>query len=104
MRNIRLYGQFLRMAVFGKVQYKADFLVGIVSVLILNAVNLFLIAHAFCCRIRIESTRKCWSESTIRTRFKRQFAKNSTTPQKARRPVRLDWCYLVGSEDELLIL
>lgn len=43
MRNIRLYGQFLRMAVLGKVQYKADFLVGIVSVLILNAVNLSLI-------------------------------------------------------------
>ncbi len=43
MRNIRLYGQFIRVAVLGKVQYKADFLVGIVSVLILNAVNLSLI-------------------------------------------------------------
>lgn len=43
MRNIRLYGQFLRVAVLGKVQYKADFLVGIISVLILNAVNLSLI-------------------------------------------------------------
>lgn len=43
MRNIRLYGQFLRVAVLGKVQYKADFFVGIVSVLVLNAVNLSLI-------------------------------------------------------------
>ncbi len=43
MRNIRLYGQFLRVAVLGKAQYKADFFVGIISVLILNAVNLSLI-------------------------------------------------------------
>ncbi len=43
MRNIRLYGQFLRVAVLGKVQYKADFFVGLVSVFILNAVNLSLI-------------------------------------------------------------
>lgn len=43
MRNIRLYGQFLRVAILGKTQYKADFFVGIISVLILNAVNLSLI-------------------------------------------------------------
>jgi ABC-type uncharacterized transport system, permease component len=43
MRNLRLYGQFLRAAILGKVQYKADFFVGIVSILILNAVNLSLI-------------------------------------------------------------
>ncbi len=43
MKNIRLYGQFLRLAVLGKVQYKADFLVGIVSILLLNTVNLSLI-------------------------------------------------------------
>lgn len=40
---IRLYGQFLRVAVLGKLQYKTDFLVGVVSILILNAVNLSLI-------------------------------------------------------------
>ena len=43
MRNIWLYGQFLRVAVLGKAQYKADFFVGIASVLVLNAVNLSLI-------------------------------------------------------------
>ena len=43
MRNIRLYGHFLRVAILGKAQYKADFFVGIISVLILNAVNLSLI-------------------------------------------------------------
>lgn len=43
MGNIRLYGQFLRVAILGKVQYKADFFVGVISVLILNAVNLSLI-------------------------------------------------------------
>lgn len=43
MRCIRLYGQFLRVAVLGKVQYKADFFVGIISVLVLNAVNLSLL-------------------------------------------------------------
>ncbi len=43
MENIRLYGGFLRVAILGKMQYKADFLVGVVSVLILNAVNLSLI-------------------------------------------------------------
>lgn len=29
MGNIRLYGQFLRVAILGKVQYKADFLWGL---------------------------------------------------------------------------
>lgn len=43
MRNIRLYGQLLRAAVLSKVQYKADFFVGMASVFILNAVNLSLI-------------------------------------------------------------
>ena len=43
MKNIHLYGQFLRLAILGKVQYKADFLVGIVSILLLNTVNLSLI-------------------------------------------------------------
>ena len=33
MRNIRLYGHFLRVAILGKAQYKADFFVGIISVL-----------------------------------------------------------------------
>lgn len=28
MRNIRLYGHFLRVAILGKAQYKADFFVG----------------------------------------------------------------------------
>lgn len=43
MRNIKLYGQFLRVAILGKVQYKADFFVGVLSVFVLNAVNLSLI-------------------------------------------------------------
>ncbi len=43
MGNLRLYGQFLRVAVLGKMQYKTDFLVGVISILVLNAVNLSLI-------------------------------------------------------------
>lgn len=43
MNTIRLYMKFLRVAVLGKIQYKADFLVGLVSVLVLNVVNLSLI-------------------------------------------------------------
>lgn len=43
MKGMRLYTKFLRVAVLGKVQYKADFLVGLVSVLVLNVVNLSLI-------------------------------------------------------------
>lgn len=43
VRNIKLYIKFLHVAVLGKLQYKADFLVGMLSVLILNAVNISLI-------------------------------------------------------------
>jgi ABC-2 type transport system permease protein len=43
IQNIRLYGQFLRIAILGKIQYKADFLVGMISILVLNAVNISLI-------------------------------------------------------------
>lgn len=42
-RNMHLYREFLRVAVLGKLQYKSDFLVGIISVFILNAVNISLI-------------------------------------------------------------
>lgn len=43
MENIRLYFKLIRISMLGKMQYRADFLSGIVSVLVLNAVNLALI-------------------------------------------------------------
>ncbi len=43
MENIRLYFKLIRICMQGKMQYRADFLSGIVSVLVLNAVNLALI-------------------------------------------------------------
>ena len=39
VHNIRLYALMLRLAVLGKVQYKVDFLVGVISTIVLNVVN-----------------------------------------------------------------
>ncbi len=43
MRNIKLYLSLVRVAILGKIQYKADFLIGVISIFILNSVNLSLI-------------------------------------------------------------
>ena len=43
MENIRLYLKLIKISMHGRMQYRADFISGIVSVLVLNAVNLGLI-------------------------------------------------------------
>lgn len=39
-RNIRLYLLMIKVAVLSKMQYKADFIVGVISIIVLNTVNL----------------------------------------------------------------
>lgn len=43
MENLKLYLKFIRISMHGKMQYRADFITGILNVLILNAVNISLI-------------------------------------------------------------
>lgn len=43
METLRVYWQFQRLAMRGRMQYKTDFLIGIFSVIFLNAVNLTLL-------------------------------------------------------------
>lgn len=43
MNKIHIYKQYLRVAILSKIQYKVDFAVGVISILVLNTVNLALI-------------------------------------------------------------
>ena len=43
MRNLTLYMKFIRVAFLAKLQYKSDFFVGLVSIFVLNGVNLSLL-------------------------------------------------------------
>jgi ABC-2 type transport system permease protein len=44
MESLRLYGKFLAIAIRSRMQYRSDFLTGMVGVIILTSVNLSLIA------------------------------------------------------------
>jgi len=43
MEKLKLYFDFLKIAISGKIQYKVDFIVGVLSIIVLNAVNISLI-------------------------------------------------------------
>ena len=43
LENLRLYSAFIRIAVRSRMQYRSDFIFGIISIFVLNGVNLSLI-------------------------------------------------------------
>jgi len=43
IRNLKIYRHRIHAAVLSKLQYKADFVVGVINILILNAVNISLL-------------------------------------------------------------
>lgn len=40
MERLRIYGKLIKISMLGKMQYRADFLTGIISILILNGLNI----------------------------------------------------------------
>lgn len=40
METLRIYGKLIRISMLGKMQYRADFLTGIISILLLNGLNI----------------------------------------------------------------